>query len=104
MKTRTGFVSNSSTSSFVALGFYLTEEEEKAMSQQRQRELEEAKMFLYNEPHSLIGQVLAHQDTNYHLEFKEIDISELVITTRALAENFGVDVSRIKLLTGVHLS
>lgn len=103
MKVRSCFVSNSSTSSFVVLGFYVTKEDEIAMGEERWEEVEESEAFLYNEPQSIVGDILAYQ-RDYMLENTQFTIAELTERAKQVAEEFGVDISRIKLITGVHMS
>ena len=105
MKNRSGFVSNSSTSSFVILGWIMTDEDERAMTPEQHEEWSEAGLYHYNEPQCIFGEVLAEaRDGEEPLTNGEHSLPGLMEKANKLAAKFGRHVEKIKLLTGTRLS
>jgi len=117
MKIRTGFVSNSSSSSFVVLGVKMdkaTSEKLKKLCPPNKEEKADDGLWwerlseelglevIYNEPHCLIGEPLASGDD--YMEECEYDIKEIEKKAKTIqAALKGIDVP-VKLLMGTRPS
>jgi len=113
MKIRNGFVSNSSTSSFIVIGVVLKRNEdiqddyEKYMDR---NEYESGKsLLLYagdadisiSEDECVLGYVIADDE---ELPSKTIRLSELGEIAEKLSERFGVDKSEVKMFVGTRMA
>jgi hypothetical protein len=88
MKIRSGFVSNSSSSSFVILGFKTNEG----------IDIPKGHSYVNMDDDSyIIGYIIADDE---YLEDDEIDFSILEAKRQKISEDFGKDLSEIKLYTG----
>jgi len=103
MKARAGFVSNSSTSSFVILGFickdrpeFETYEEEIEWENNKATWVDDKGVYI-------VGKVLT-QSRDYELEDAQFTIGELQEEAQEIAEENGVDVGKIKLHMGTRPS
>jgi hypothetical protein len=88
MKIRQGFVSNSSTSSFVILGFKTNDDKYKSDD------------HLLLDDCVVVGDLIAYGSEN---DFPEREMSVLDLMNRAkhIAEKYGVVLSDVKLHTGI---
>jgi len=95
VKSRTGFVSNSSTSSFVVVGLRLTEKQIEKFHE------EDDDGLLYLEGDGYIkGKALVRCDENMGIEDTEYTLAQLTKVFEKVAEENGVDVSKLKLFMG----
>lgn len=91
MKTRQGFVSNSSTSSFVVLGF---------TSKSEHYDYEDG-IWLDGDECWLIGDVIAQGDECDFGADDPIEIGDLVQRSHKIAKEHDVELDRIKLHVGM---
>lgn len=122
MKTRQGFVSNSSSSSFVLLGFIPTEEEikkleEKIKLNESLEEDDDIYEYVYDylsekdfyqigegDWEGAVGRLISDVSSDsYGEEAEEIDFQTLDEYATKVCEEFGVEKSRIKLYTGTRM-
>jgi hypothetical protein len=111
MKTRQGFVSNSSSSSFVLLGFIPSKEENKLLeSKSEENEFED--LYEYLEENDFyrigdgdwegsIGKFISDIASDGDGDAEEFTIDDLNKWADEIADFFKVDKSRIKLYTGI---
>lgn len=90
MKIRSGFVSNSSSSSFIVFGVYL-DTKPKDISGIGGVFLEEMNKFA-------VGYVISDSED---LPDKEISFDELIKWSEILSEKLNIDKSEIKLISGI---
>ncbi len=94
MKTRPGFVSNSSSSSFVMLGF-------KSTGDSHGLDEENGDGFwCKSEGCMLVGDIIA-EGSDYNFQKSETDIATLVQRSHKIAKKHGVPLEDVKLYTGV---
>lgn len=121
MKSRMGFVSNSSSSSFVVLGIGFKEVKEVNVIANRLGWIGDIDVndffclgrdgleYLYVEEEDgtfgLLGKVYANvADDGNPLESQRIPLSQLTITAYEIANKLGVDVNRVQLYMGTRPS
>lgn len=103
MKTRIGFVSNSSTSSFVIIGCKILEDEASALEIDCLLDSGDA---IYvecgrGESYYVKGDILVECEDDY-IPASEFTLAELQQKFEAAAKSQGVDISSIKLLMGTY--
>ena len=113
MKTRNGFVSNSSSSSFVMIGSKIDNDEIKSKLgwvksetaafddgwEFIQRKMYELNLdYFYEE--DLIGYVIANGDDS-DFGGPEISISDVVEKSKFISEKFNIPIENIKIISGI---
>lgn len=102
MKTRVGFVSNSSSSSFVILGYKVDDEVKNNMTDDEKDECW-CRNDIVTDGYSgtsWCGQVLSKVNSGDTLEDAEYTIEELQQMQIALMKKYGVEIDKIKLYMG----
>lgn len=99
MKIRNGFVSNSSTSSFVVVGFKISPEEYRKKINGAGATYEDA-VYLDSSGY-LVGEVISNGE---ELDDSEISILDLYDIVDNVSRKYGVNESQIKLYTGTRES
>ena len=101
MKIRSGFVSNSSSSSFVILGYRMDKAEYKKLTDDERDTLYDRDDVLSDDGPPIIGEVLGEIDeNNYYFHPKEFDCDEIKKKISALAKKYKKKISEIKLIIG----
>jgi len=90
MKTRQGFVSNSSSSSFVVLGFVIDSDDDR---------YDEDAEGIWDDGTRIIGKVLADGD-GYDFDNSTTSVQELMLQAQQIAADYGVPLKDIMLHTG----
>ena len=96
MKVRNGFVSNSSTSSFVVVGFKISPEEYRKRINEAGATYEDA-VYLDSSGY-LVGEVISNGE---ELDNKEISILDFYDIVDNISRKYQVNESKIKLYMGV---
>jgi hypothetical protein len=92
MKIRSGFVSNSSSSSFIVLGFYTDEEVDEKL-------LDEGDAHCVESPSRyVVGETLGRVEYDY-LEPHTFSIKELIERANVVADKFDVPRDQVMLIT-----
>lgn len=89
MKVRSGFVSNSSSSSFVVVGFRRPADEAENPAYSN---------YLYDDDTIIVGEILAQGYCYFDPE--EISIGDLVTAQHRVSQKYGVDLTEVQLLIG----
>jgi hypothetical protein len=97
MKIRNGFVSNSSSSSFIIIGVGKTGEFDEEMEKTYEKEGLET-LYVESKFDYITGIVLV--DNDEYIDEREISISEFNEMAQKVANILNVDISEIKLFTG----
>ena len=98
MKTRQGFVSNSSTSSFVIIGYRMPDD---GISDEELEEMQDNGTIHYIEDYGYIrGAAIAHWDDEGG-DIEEIPLSTLVKAAEKICKETGTDLGEIKLFCGI---
>jgi hypothetical protein len=120
MKVRNGFVSNSSSSSFVAVGWEATDELKEKIFQYYLKKFPnnedecsiediyevldkiDQDFYFIDSGKEIIGNYIARTEDDY-LEEGEYSLAEFIkiITDSKFADNIGVDINTAKIFTGV---
>ena len=102
MKVRSGFVSNSSTSSFIVLGYKVSHDEIKAMTDDEREDFYERDDTLSDGYSGTywVGEVLAKGRDDEMLPEREFSMEELQQKAIFLMKKYGIELDKIKLYTG----
>ena len=107
MKIRSGFVSNSSSSSFVMIGIELFEDSVTYKNlEEKFGDLYEANFngydFVYDEPNSYLGKMITFS-SEYYLEKAVETLTDLNHIADLMSVNLGIPRDEIKLICGEHM-
>ena len=102
MKTRIGFVSNSSTSSFVILGYKVTREEIKNMTDDEREDFYDRNDTLSDGYSGTcwVGEVLVKGRDDEMMPQLEFSLEELQEKADVLCKKYGCEIDKIKIYTG----
>lgn len=112
MKTRAGFVSNSSTSSFVVIGTKLTNKEYKEFIDNAAKKyeikeeddvrdcLDDLDWFIETEYETIVGYELASSDSDGEMSESELSLMDLTEKAKVIKELTG---KKAKLITGTRM-
>jgi len=102
MKIRNGFVSNSSSSSFIMIGVDVAKINNFKERKVGNRMIES--LYIESDIDELVGFVLAHYSDEDYLEANNFPIGEISKLSNDLAKELNVDVSEVKLYFGTRPS
>jgi hypothetical protein len=105
MKVRTGFVSNSSTSSYVIVGFLANDSWKYFPSEEEQDDAYSNGNMIYDDDGGyMIGETIANVHSDNMMHDQSISLDELLTTADEICEKYKVDREHIHLFMGTRQS